>query len=315
MKNVALRILMLMSVLFSCTDKDGTVKRISLAPEASIEADRRRAMEIAFDKVEFLFGGPDSTRVLTWKSHKGSGRLELVHGSEVAFHKMYGTRELFTGDLAMAELSKIFDDPAALISWIKNYRHGKMLQGPGVSLCGHFIQYNIAAVSELKPTELPLPADEPSTEKTAEEQTGAVQSISIYGILKDDSTRAPLPFISVTVKQDGGNYAQDYTACSGDYSFVLPCGHDYDLVFAGPSYTAKTVRIEGKNIPPEGGGYDMNMDGTLFHTPAYGNFDFMSEPIAIARYNAADSSLEFDMEHTEAMMERIKVERGKNRAP
>jgi hypothetical protein len=136
------------------------------------------------------------------------------------------------------------------------------------------------------------------------------QDVHIYGQLKDEKTKKKLDGCLVQVMKDGAIYDSYDAAGSGKYDFKLPVGFAYDIKFSKGDYLSKVVRVDTRNIPEEdvGGGFDMQVDGTLFPSVEGFNTDILRDPMAIAKYNKAADTFEFDFDYTEKKQKEIDAE-------
>jgi hypothetical protein len=118
----------------------------------------------------------------------------------------------------------------------------------------------------------------------------------VFGQLKDQNTKKKLEGVTVQVFKDGMVFDTYNAGSTGKYDFKLPLGFTYDIKFSKTGeYLAKVIRIDTRNIPEEDryGGFDMNVDGTLFPYRQGFNTDLLREPLAKAFYNPAEDGLTF----------------------
>jgi hypothetical protein len=107
----------------------------------------------------------------------------------------------------------------------------------------------------------------------------------VFGQLKDQTTKKKLEGVTVQVFKDGMVFDSYNAGTTGKYDFKLPLGFTYDIKFSkGTEYLSKIIRIDTRNIPEEDryGGFDMNVDGTLFPYRQGFNTDLLREPLAKA---------------------------------
>jgi tetratricopeptide (TPR) repeat protein len=135
--------------------------------------------------------------------------------------------------------------------------------------------------------------------------------VHVYGQLKDQLTKKKLEDVTVQVFKDGALFDNFNAGKSGKYDLNLPLGPVYDIKFSkAGEFLSKTIRVDTKNIPAEErmGGFDMNLDGTLFAYREGFNTDLLKEPMAKAKYDPAGDGFGFDGEYTEKRMKAIEEE-------
>jgi hypothetical protein len=133
----------------------------------------------------------------------------------------------------------------------------------------------------------------------------------VFGQLKDQTTKKKLEGVTVQVFKDGMVFDSYNAGTTGKYDFKLPLGFTYDIKFSkGGDYLAKVIRIDTRNIPEEDryGGFDMNVDGTLFPYRQGFNTDLLREPLAKASYNPSEDGLSFDFAYSEQKAKEIDAE-------
>jgi hypothetical protein len=133
----------------------------------------------------------------------------------------------------------------------------------------------------------------------------------VFGQLKDQTTKKKLEGVIVQVFKDGMVFDTYNAGTTGKYDFKLPLGFTYDIKFSkGGDYLAKVIRIDTRNIPEEDryGGFDMNVDGTLFPYRQGFNTDLLREPLAKASYNPSEDGLSFDFAYSEQKAKEIDAE-------
>jgi hypothetical protein len=133
----------------------------------------------------------------------------------------------------------------------------------------------------------------------------------VFGQLKDQNTKKKLEGVTVQVFKDGMVFDTYNAGTTGKYDFKLPLGFTYDIKFSkSGEYLAKVIRIDTRNIPEEDryGGFDMNVDGTLFPYRQGFNTDLLREPLAKASYNPSEDGLSFDFAYSEQKAKEIEAE-------
>ncbi|MFM9986114.1 MAG: hypothetical protein ACKVOK_12820 [Flavobacteriales bacterium] len=136
------------------------------------------------------------------------------------------------------------------------------------------------------------------------------ETLSVYGQLKDESTKKKLDNCTVQVFKDGTLFDTYEAGSTGKYEFKMPLGSNYDIKFSKGGYASKIIRIDTRNIPAEdrAGGFESNIDGFLFEAPEGFNLDILSEPMAKAAFDSETNAIIFDFDYTERRQEIIDEE-------
>jgi hypothetical protein len=131
--------------------------------------------------------------------------------------------------------------------------------------------------------------------------------LEIYGMIKDESTKKKLEGALVVVIKDGVQFDTYDPGASGKYEINVPLGSVYDFKFTKTGYLPKVVRFDTKNIPAEdkSGGFQTDMDITLFLAAEGFNMDLVKEPFGIASFNSQENAIAFDFDYTEKQMSKI----------
>lgn len=130
-----------------------------------------------------------------------------------------------------------------------------------------------------------------------------VDNVMVHGTVKDYVTRLPLPGAEVVIYQDEVRVFQALTDSLGRYETFLEFDHTYKLWYMQAGKVTKHVVVDTRGIPvpDRAGGYGMNVDITLFKNLPGLDLPIMAQPMGMASYSPADSSLVWDLEHTERM--------------
>lgn len=142
-------------------------------------------------------------------------------------------------------------------------------------------------------------------------QTSAQNEFAhVFGQLKDNTSKKKLEGCLVQVMKDGMLFDSYDAGASGKYDFKLPLGFTYDIKFSKDTYLAKIIRIDTRNIPEEDryGGFDMNVDGTLFPYREGFNTDLLKDPMAVASYDKNGDGFGFDAGYSEKKQKMINEE-------
>jgi hypothetical protein len=142
--------------------------------------------------------------------------------------------------------------------------------------------------------------------------TGFAQAgvLEIYGMIKDEASKKKLEGAMVVVIKDGSQFDTYDPGASGKYEISVPLGSVYDFKFSKSGYLTKIVRFDTKNIPSEdlAGGFQTDMDITLFVDKEGFNQDIVKEPFGKASFNSQENSIAFDWDYTEQQMSKIENE-------
>jgi hypothetical protein len=143
---------------------------------------------------------------------------------------------------------------------------------------------------------------------TSMAQTAGV--LEIYGMIKDESTKKKLEGAKVIVVKDGAQFDTYDPGSSGKYEISVPLGAIYDFKFVKQGYLTKIIRFDTKNIPAEdkSGGFQTDMDITLYVAPEGFSEDLTKEPFGIARFQAQENAIDFDFEYTEKQQQKYVAE-------
>ena len=82
----------------------------------------------------------------------------------------------------------------------------------------------------------------------------------------------------------------------------------YKIVFSSPGYVSKYVTIDLRDIPPakQVGGFEMNIDISLFKQLDGIDYSLLDEPIGKAKYYAKTGVMVWDMAYTQDMQRKIR---------
>ena len=122
---------------------------------------------------------------------------------------------------------------------------------------------------------------------------------------------------NLQVFKDDNLVKVDTTGAGGTFTFdSLYVGHVYDLYFEAEGYSLKFVRIDVKEASLNHLiRFPLELNMALFSTAGINEakLHFMqSEPYAIAKYNKANQTIEWDLEYLEKMKKKVDAERGIN---
>lgn len=132
--------------------------------------------------------------------------------------------------------------------------------------------------------------------------------IHVYGRVKEFNTQKPIPG-ALVLAYDPNDAEYRMTVLSdslGRYQLGITDERSYRLVYGMVGRYSKSVVIEAVGPTKEQwlGGYGLNIDIVLL--PELEGFDmsFGNEPFGYARFNSKTEYFEWDVEYSEAMLER-----------
>jgi hypothetical protein len=134
--------------------------------------------------------------------------------------------------------------------------------------------------------------------------------LHVYGTIKDEKTMKKMEGVRVTVKQNGQDYDAITTTSNGKYEFKVPLGYAYLLTFSSETYVAKKIDINTKGVPPEDmvGGFQLNMDLSLFSYIEGFDTSILDQPIGKAAFDPIRNSVDFDFDYTGRIKQLIDAE-------
>lgn len=134
--------------------------------------------------------------------------------------------------------------------------------------------------------------------------------LDVYGTVKDDATMKKMEGAVIKVLQNASEYDTFTTAGNGKYEFELPLGYSYKLSFSKGDYISKSVEINTKGIPEEdmAGGFQLNMDMSLFNDDGCFDPAVLNKPIGKAAFDPVRNAVEFDFDYTAGVQREIEAE-------
>ena len=135
----------------------------------------------------------------------------------------------------------------------------------------------------------------------------AQNDVSIFGVVRDHDDNKKISGVSIEVKQDGNKYNTLSSNASGKYEFVISFDHDYEIIYTYPDYVTKFLTIDTRNVPSEEkeGGYEMNIDMTLFRRIEGLDVSILDNPIGKAQFDQGEGKMGWDMDYTRQMQAQI----------
>jgi len=88
----------------------------------------------------------------------------------------------------------------------------------------------------------------------------------------------PAPFVQVVVYQNKELFVAFFGGEDGTYSFYLPIGFEYEVVFGGSAFVNKKVLIDAKQFPEERKPRTILFDISLFRNVEGADFSTLDEP-------------------------------------
>ncbi len=124
--------------------------------------------------------------------------------------------------------------------------------------------------------------------------------VHIYGQLKDFYSKEKLDYCLIEVFKEGAIFDNLNADTSGKYGFKLLLGFEYTIKYSKADYLAKSIIIDTRSIPDEekAGGFDMNIDGTLFPSVPGFRKKVLDKPVARCAYQKESDGLIFDFEYS-----------------
>ena len=134
--------------------------------------------------------------------------------------------------------------------------------------------------------------------------------IKSKGAIYDSQTNSKLDGVQVIVFKNGAQEKVYDAGNSGKFDFSLPLGYSYDLKFSRADYVTKILRVDTRNIPAEdrAGGFQLDMEPSLFKYIDGFNTDILKEPMGKAAFDSQTSSITFDFDYTASMNKKIEDE-------
>lgn len=97
-----------------------------------------------------------------------------------------------------------------------------------------------------------------------------------YDILSDKEM--PAANVQIAIYQDKDLYVAFFGGADGAYSFYLPVGFEYEVMFGGSAFVNKRVRIDATQFPEERKPREVLLDLSLFRNVEGADFSLLEEP-------------------------------------
>lgn len=129
----------------------------------------------------------------------------------------------------------------------------------------------------------------------------------VSGTLSDEANRKKLPGVEVVVYQDGVEFDRMTTDARAAYAFELPLRHDYTFAYEFPGYGIKRIQVDASGVPMEDlkGGFNLDLDLTLFTLVEGFDASILQEPYGKASFDSQRNTVAFDFAHTDRMKTRV----------
>ncbi len=138
----------------------------------------------------------------------------------------------------------------------------------------------------------------------------AQDELRVGGSVKDAASMKKKENVTVTVYQNGSVFDSYTTSSNGRYEFELPLGMNYSFKFSSEDFLAKSINVDTRNIPDEdkAGGFDMDMDVSLFAYVEGFDKSILDQPIGKAKFDPVKNSIEYDFDYTAKITQLINEE-------
>lgn len=134
------------------------------------------------------------------------------------------------------------------------------------------------------------------------------EDISIYGVVRDHSDNKKIPNVDIVVFENGKKLFTKKTNLNGKYDFVLEFNKTYKIEYIYPYYVTKYLTINATDVPDIDriGGFEMNIDMTLFKEIEGLDVSLLKDPIGKAQFDASKGEMAWDMAYTNMMQRKIR---------
>jgi hypothetical protein len=138
--------------------------------------------------------------------------------------------------------------------------------------------------------------------------SGQGDDISIYGVVRDHSDNKKIANVDILIYENGKKIFERKTNLNGKYEFVLGFNSNYKIIYNYPNYVSKYLTIDANDIPEKDriGGFEMNIDMTLFEVIEGLDVSILEEPIGKANFDNKRGEMSWDMAYTNMMQKKIR---------
>ncbi len=131
--------------------------------------------------------------------------------------------------------------------------------------------------------------------------------VSIFGVVRDHDDNKKIAGVEIVIFQDDAKYSSMTSNASGKYEFTISFDHLYKIVYSYPNFVTKFLTIDSRYVPSEEkeGGYEMNIDMTLFKEIEGLDVSILDNPIGKAQFDQNEGRMGWDMDYTRQMQSQI----------
>jgi len=131
--------------------------------------------------------------------------------------------------------------------------------------------------------------------------------VSIYGVVRYHEDSRKIGGVTISILEDDVNFNTVTSNSSGKYEFVIGFEHVYKIIYTYPNYVTKYLTIDTRYVPEDEreGGYEMNIDMTLFQEIEGLDISILDNPIGKAQYDSNEGRMGWDMAYTRQMQAQI----------
>jgi len=131
--------------------------------------------------------------------------------------------------------------------------------------------------------------------------------VSIFGVVRDHDDNKKISGVDIIIFQDDVKFSSLTSNASGKYEFTISFDHLYRIVYSYPNFVTKFLTIDSRYVPSEEkeGGYEMNIDMTLFKEIEGLDVSILDNPIGKAQFDQNEGRMGWDMDYTRQMQSQI----------
>lgn len=129
----------------------------------------------------------------------------------------------------------------------------------------------------------------------------------VKGQVKDLASDRPIQGATVRFSSEGSRDSLTTTDGRGTYEMKMPFDKVFRVTYTAEGKVGKIVEIDPRTVPEKvrKQGFVSWTDITLFDPVPGADLSFLDQPIGKAAYNAKSGTLEWDMEYSRPIMERL----------
>jgi hypothetical protein len=135
----------------------------------------------------------------------------------------------------------------------------------------------------------------------------AQSDVSIFGVVRDHDDSKKISGVKINILEDNVNYNSVSSNSSGKYEFVIGFDHVYKIIYTYPNYVTKYLTVDTRYVPEDekAGGYEMNIDMTLFQEIEGLDVSILENPIGKAQFDVNEGRMGWDMDYTRQMQAQL----------